>query len=237
MNDNLILISGKSTTGKSASLMNLNSPEKAIYLNCENNKKLPFKSGMQQYTVTDPLQVYEAFTHSETQDDIDTIVIDSVTFLMSMFENLYVNTAPDGRKAWGDYARYFQNLMQQYVAKSTKNVIMLAHTADMVNEDAIKEVLVKVKGSLMNTGIESFFSNVISTKRVSVKTLEDYENPLLTITEDDEDLGFKHVFQTRLTRDTRDERIRSPIKMWDKNETYINNDVQLVIDRLHAYYS
>jgi len=43
-NDNLVLVSGASGTGKSASLMNIKNPEGVMYLNCESNKKLPFRS-------------------------------------------------------------------------------------------------------------------------------------------------------------------------------------------------
>jgi hypothetical protein len=35
-NDHLVLISGKSSTGKSASLMGIEHPEGVIYSNCEN---------------------------------------------------------------------------------------------------------------------------------------------------------------------------------------------------------
>lgn len=35
VNDNLVLIAGKSSTGKSASLMGLENPEGVMYLNCE----------------------------------------------------------------------------------------------------------------------------------------------------------------------------------------------------------
>ena len=35
-NDHLVLISGKSATGKSASLMGIENPEGVMYLNCEN---------------------------------------------------------------------------------------------------------------------------------------------------------------------------------------------------------
>ena len=42
-NDHLILISGKSKTGKSSSLESLKDDTGVIYLNCENGKKLPFK--------------------------------------------------------------------------------------------------------------------------------------------------------------------------------------------------
>ena len=35
VNDNLVLLCGKSATGKSASLMELANPEGVMYLNCE----------------------------------------------------------------------------------------------------------------------------------------------------------------------------------------------------------
>lgn len=155
-NDNLVLICGKSATGKSASLMKLKNQEGVIYLNCENNKKLPFRSKFQEFNITDPLQVFEAFTESENMPDVHTIIIDTLTYLMDMYESQYVLTAADSRKAWGDYAQYWKTLMQNYVAKSSKNVIFLAHTSDVYNEtEQVLESFVKVKGSLMNQGIES----------------------------------------------------------------------------------
>ena len=81
------------------------------------------------------------------------------------------------------------------------------------------------------------FSVVISTKKMKLKDLEKYKNDLLTITEDDEDVGFKYVFQTRLTKDTVNERIRAPEGMWARNETFIDNDVSLVLNRIHEHYA
>ena len=49
-------------------------------------------------------------------------------------------------------------------------------------------------------------------------------------------LGFKHVIQTRLTKDTINEKIRSSDDMWDVKETYIDGNVQLVLDRMNEYY-
>ncbi len=129
--------------------------------------------------------------------------------------------------------------MAQYVAKSSKNVIFLAHTSDIMGEGEdgiIKETLVKVKGSLMNEGIESYFSTVLSSKKVPIKRLDNYGSKLLTITEEEALLGYKYVFQTRLTKETVNERMRSSLGMWDIKETYIDNNIQFVIDRLHAYY-
>jgi len=238
MNDNLVLIAGKSATGKSASLMNIDNPEGVMYLNCENNKKLPFKSKFKELMVTDPNQLYEAFDGAETMPEVHTIVIDSLTFLMDMYETVHVLTAANGQKAWGQYAQFLKRLMSQYVSKSTKNVIFLAHTTDVLNEaEMVNETLVKVKGSLMNHGIESFFSTVISCKKVNLKKLEGYSSPLLDIDPEEEMLGFKYVFQTRLTKETVNERMRSSLGMWASDETYINNNIQHVITRLHEYYA
>lgn len=235
-NDHLVLISGKSATGKSASLANLKNPEGVMYLNCENNKKLPFRAKFLQLNVTDPFMVYQAFEEAEQMPDVHTIIVDTLTYLMDMYETQHVLTSSNTMKAWGEYAQFFKKLMTQYVAKSTKNVIFLAHTSDVMNDnDMINETLVKVKGSLMNQGIESYFSTVLSTKKVPLKALKD-KNALLDITEEEEALGFKYVFQTRLTKETVNERMRSSMGMWDSTETYIDNSVQLVIDRLHEYY-
>lgn len=237
VNDHLVLISGKSATGKSACLMGLENPEGVMYLNCENNKKLPFRSKFMELTLTDPLQVYEAFEEAEKMPDVHTIVVDTATYMMDMFESMYVLTAADTRTAWGDYAQFWKKLMQNYVANSTKNVIFLAHTSDVMNEtDQVMESFVKFKGSIMNNGVESYFSTVISTKRVPLKDLKDYDNDMLDITEEDEILGFKYVFQTKLTKKTTGERIRSSLGMWDRKETFIDNNAQHVVNRLREYY-
>ena len=238
-NNHLVLVSGKSSSGKSASLLNMDKPEGVMYLNCENGKKLPFKSKFKEYTVVDPTQVYEAFAEAEKMKDIHTIVIDSLTYLMDMYESTKVLNSTNTMQAWGQYAQYMKILMSQVVAKSTKNVVFLAHTSDILNEaEMVNETMVKVKGSLMNQGIESFFTCVISTKKMTLTKLEDKvaKSPLFKATPDDKDNGFKYVFQTRLTKETVNERIRSPMGMWPMNETYIDNNLQNVINRLHEYY-
>jgi len=237
VNDNLVLIAGKSATGKSACLSGLENPEGVMYLNCEAGKKLPFRAKFKQFVITDPLQVYEAFDAAENMQDVHTIVIDTLTYLLDMYESLYVYNAANGQKAWGDFAQYFRNLMQTYVAKSTKNVIFLAHTSDSLNEsEMVMETKVPVKGATKNNGIESYFSLVIATKKVALKALKDYQSDLLTITPEEQALGFKYVFQTKLTKETVGERLRGPLGMFDTKETFTDNNAQLVMNRLHSYY-
>lgn len=237
MNHNLVLIAGKTATGKSLSLRNIPEPKGVWYLNCENNKALPFRSKFRTFNITDPLQVYDAFERAEDYEDVHTIVIDTVTYLMDMFEGQYVIGTTNTQKAWGDYAQFFKKLMSDYVANSTKKIVFLGHTLDLITDEAIRETVVKVKGSLMDKGIESAFSCVVATKKLTLKELEGYDNKLLKITEDDEINGFKYVFQTRITKKTTNERIRHPLDMWTREETYIDNDINTYFERIAEYYA
>ena len=236
-NDHLVLLCGKSASGKSASLMQLADPAGVLYLNCESGKRLPFRSKFMEKVVTDPLQVYEAFDWAETQENIHTIVVDSLTYLLDMYESNYVLGSANTMKAWGDFAQYMKVLMQQHVAKSTKRVIFTAHTTDTLNEsEMVMETKVPVKGSLKNNGIESYFSCVIASKKVQLKNLTAYQSKLLTITPEEEALGFKYVFQTKITKESVNERLRGPLGLFDTKETFIDNNIQLVLDRLKEYY-
>ena len=235
-NDHLFLVGGKSGTGKSASLMDMENPEGVMYLGTEAGKKLPFRSKFKEFKIVDPMQVEEGFQAAESMPEIHTIVIDTLSFLMDQYESLYVINSANTMKAWGDYAQYFKRLMQQHVASSTKNVIFLSHVSDVMSDDAIMETCVKVKGSIMNQGVEAYFSTVVSAKKVPLKKLKDNESDLLNITPRDEALGFKHVFQVQLTKETVNERIRAPMGLWGPNEFYIDNDCNQVLQRLKEYY-
>lgn len=237
VNDYLILVSGKSATVKSASLANLRNPEQGMYINCESGKKLPFKSKFKYNVVLqNPLQLQQCFDKAESDPDIKFIIVDTLTFLLDMYVSQYVKNAADGRKAWGDFAEYFRNMMQGMVAGSTKTVIFLAHTLDVYNETTMmNDTFIPVAGSLKNQGIEAWFSLVISTKKIKV-TEDLVDHKLLTVTPRDRAVGYKHVFQTLITKESTGERIRGPMGMFEDHETFMNNDIQMVIDRLHEYY-
>ena len=240
VNNNLVLIVGKPATGKSASLRNIKDPEGVLFLNCESGKELPFSAKFRQMKVTDPNQIYVAFEKAEANKKIHTIIIDSITFMMDMYESMYVLTASDKErfKAWADYGDFWRKLMHKYVAGSSKNVIMLAHTMDQLNEnEGVMETKVKFKGSVMNQGVESYFCVVIASQKLQLAKVERYKNTNLTITKEEELLGFKYMFQTRLTKETVNNSLRGPLGLWSIDETYIDNDAQFVLDKLHAYYT
>lgn len=239
INDQLVLISGESASGKSASLVDMRGENRVLYLNCESGKRLPFRNKFTSKTITDPYQVFEAFEYAvgDGAGMFDTIVIDTLTFLMDMFESIHVLGADDTMKGWANYQQFFKRLMQNYVAKSPLSVVFMAHTRADYNEAKMTyDTAVPVKGALKNNGLEAYFSTVVSTKKVSIKDLANYSNKLLTITPDEEALGYKHVFQTKLTKSTVGERIRSPMGMFTNEQTYMDNNAQLLLDHLDAYY-
>jgi len=128
--------------------------------------------------------------------------------------------------------------MQEYVAKSTKNVIFTAHVLDVLNEnDMVMETKVPIKGALKNNGLEAFFSTIVTARKVPIGDLEKYQNPLLTVSEEEEMLGYKYVFQTKITKETVHHRIRSSMGMWSIQETFIDNDATLLLKRLQEYYA
>ena len=77
---------------------------------------------------------------------------------------------------------------------------------------------------------------MVGAKKVSIKELEKYGSDLLKITDDDKELGYKHVFQTRITKNTVGERIRSPMGLFTKEQTYMDNDAQALLGHLRRFY-
>lgn len=238
-NDNLVLIGGESSGGKSASLRNIRNQEKWLYLNTESGKKLPFKNKFRSFTIIDPLQVIEAFDAVISgQVEAEGIVLDSLTFLMDQYESQYVIPATNTMAAWGNYQQFFKTIMQEKVAAVGIPVIIIAHVLPVYDEKAMDyKTGVPIKGALKNNGVEAYFSTVVHAVKVEIKELEKYGSDLLTITDEDRELGYKHVFQTRPTGKTVGSRIRSPMGMFSRSQSYMDNDAQLLIDHLQSYYA
>lgn len=239
MNVQLVMVAGESATGKSASLRNLTQQEDWLYLNTEAGKRPPFRNKFQNggYNIDEPAQVYEAFDVARDDPKVRGVIVDSLTFLLDMVETQHVLRAANKQQAWGDFAQYLKILMQEKVTRLQKPAIFTAHTLRTLNEEKGEwMVSIPVKGSLKNNGIEAYFSTVVAAKKMKVKDLEKYQNDLLNISEEEKELGYKHVFQTRITKETVGERIRSPMGMFTKEQTYIDNDVQLLLNHLNTYY-
>lgn len=237
-----ILISGESGTGKSASLRNIRGQEGVLYINCEGGKPLPFKNKFKRITIDDPYEIFDIY-----QDMIEnaggkchTIIVDTVSFMMDRFESVHVLGSADTMKQWGAYGQFFKTLMYDNVAKFEGYSIMLGHLDRVLDDNTGRyTATVPVKGALKKNGLEAYFTTVVSAQKAVVKDIlkEAKEGELLTITDRDRNLGYKHVFQTRTTKATVGDRIRSPFGLFEDEQTYIENDVQVVMDQLRDYYS
>lgn len=231
------MLAGLPASGKTASLRELEDQKGVLFINCESGKDIPFKNDFIEEVISDPEEVYELIADAEEDDSIHTVVIDSITMLMEMFESTRIIGAKDSRGEWQNYAQFFKNLMQQYVAPSRLRFIFIAHL-DKHEDEETGEVTyrVPVKGALKRIGIEAFFSVIVEAKKVPLKKLKDYENDLLKITKRDTNVGYKHVFQTMPTKDNIGSCIRGPFDMFSDEEVYMDNNAQTLLDVLDDFY-
>lgn len=237
-NKNVIMIMGKPNTGKSTSLRNMDQ-ESMIYLNAD-LKELPFADRfMSNVEIADANDVLGFIQDIEAEEGVTGAVLDTVTFLMQMFERQYV--APfagtkTGQSAWGDYGNFYRNFIHAIKAGS-KSYVIMAHEDESLNEQsAMMESRVPVKGAVGKVGVEADFTTILRSMQIPVKKLEGFENDLLHITDEEREDGVKYVFQTRITKESAGAKMRSAMGLWSRNELYIDNDVKQVFDRLNKFY-
>ncbi len=239
-NKNVVLVMGRPNTGKSTSLMNLHNQDKMAYLNAD-LKELPFRSKFAvNVDIADAVDILGFITEIEDNADIEGGVLDTLTFLMGMFERQYV--APhagtkQGQSAWGDYANFYKELVHK-LKSGTKDYAVLAHASTSHDEEnMLMETSVPVKGAVGRIGVEADFTTILSTKQMPIKKLEGFENDLLHITDEEKEDGFKFVFVTRISKESVGEKMRSALGLWDRKELYIDNDLNQVFARLKKYYN
>lgn len=241
-NPKSILICGESGNGKSASLMGLADRKDVLYLNCESGKPLPFKNQFKKVTITDPEQIMTYLEELEakgTDNPYKIVIVDTVSFMMDLYETTRVIGSGDTQKAWGAYGQFFPRLMIQ-TAKVDAFFIFTGHLDSVLDEnEGMWKMSVPVKGAMAKKGIESRFTTVIYVKKMRVSDIEksDSESELLTITDKERRKGFKHVFLTDSDKNTIGGRIRTPLGMFSDEELYIDNDARAVLKRLQEYYT
>lgn len=236
-NNHIVLVMGKPNTGKSTSLRNLKNQESMIYLNTD-LKALPFKSKfLKTIDVADAMDVIGYILQIEEVPTVTGAVLDTITFLMSMYERQYVLNATNTQKAWGDYGNFYRDFIHA-IKSGTKDYAILAHEDTILNEQTMQmESKVPVKGSVGKTGVEADFTTILSTKEISVKKLEAYQNDLLHITDEEREDGVKRVFCTRISKEFIGDKTRSAMGLWKRNELFIDNDLDQVFTRLREYYA
>lgn len=237
-NKNIVLVMGPPNTGKSSSLRNLNQ-KKMVYLNTD-MKEIPFKSNfLVNAEISDACDILPFIEDIESNPDVTGSVLDTLTFLMGMYERQYVVPhagTKRGQSAWGDYGNFYRELIHA-IKSGTKDYAILAHQETKISEEGIgTDTSVPIKGAVGKIGVEADFTTIVSTKQIPIKKLEGIENDLLNITDEEREDGVKYVFCTRINKDFTGEKMRSAMGLWNRNELFIDNDLDLVFKRLKQYY-
>lgn len=236
----IIFLGGRSATGKTAALRNLKNPEKALYLNFE-AKDVPFRANWKEKRVTDPYTLHSVSQRliADGTKKFDTLIVDSITACMALFATKYIGKdCPNKMVAWGDYGSFYETWAKQMLPEIPQQVIVIAHVDDYEDKSTMESYSqAVVQGRLKGIGLEADFGSIFGTTVVKTEDLKEFNNPYLNITEDEELEGFKHVIQTRRTEETKHTKIRSSMGMWAKSETYIDSDVQILLDRYNEFYN
>ncbi|MGB1226453.1 MAG: AAA family ATPase [Poseidonibacter sp.] len=235
MNNHIVMSIGKPVTGKTSSLRKL-PPERTAYINFDNKPlpfPVPFYKDIRMKNIDHLLGGIDTL---ENDDNVEYIVLDTISFMMEMYENQKVVTAVNTQQAWGEYAQFYITFLHK-IKTSKKKIIVLAHSKDVYNEnEMVTEQVVPVKGAIGKRGVEADFTTIIGSKKIKTIDLETKKNDLLSITDEEEEDGFKYIFQTRVTKDTMNEKMRSQLGLWNREELYIDNDIVKVMDRITDYY-
>lgn len=245
-----ILIEGNSGAGKTSSFANLQNQEGVLFLNCE-GKELPYRHRFCEYKIQDPYHVTaalnkllkgEQFKHPVTGElvSIHTVVLDSFTFLMDMYEAMYIRNSADSRAAWGEYGNFIRELLMDKVAKLTLPFVSTTHIVTNDDMESMEKVSrAAIKGSVgKGNGLESFFTTVVYAKQMRLRDIEPYldQATLLNLTEDEQFDEKKHVFVTRPAKQHSGDRIKSPRGMFSVHDLYMDNDVNLLINHINNFY-
>lgn len=238
-NKNIILISGPPNSGKSTSLRHLDQDEWA-YMNID-GKELPFPAKFPgaNKPIADARHIIPMIKQIE-ESKLRGGIVDTVTFLMTLYERLYVTPhsgSKQGGKAWGSYGDFYRSFIHT-LKQGTKDYAVMAHEDTILNEQTgILETRIPVKGAIKRIGVEADFTTILGARQIPIEKLEGYKNDLLHITPEEEEDGIKYVFVTRITREYAGSMIRAPVGLWKREELYIDNDLNQVFKRIKEYYA
>ena len=207
-----IIVVGKSGSGKSSSLRNLN-PETTAVLNIE-RKQLPFKGAMKFKNVGIPdLNTFNAaFKKAVESDEIKTIVIESFTSLVEMIYR-EADVRFKGFDVWSFYNKEIDRILNMS-KNSNKYIIFLAIDGAYDGDEGVQERFVAVDGNRWKKRVEKEFVVCLYTDNRYTNDVSEYR--------------FR-------TQSTGKDSAKSPMEMFDN--LYIDNDLAQVIEKCEEYYS
>lgn len=224
MQEKMFLLIGKTGEGKTYSLRNL-PLEKTAYINGD-GKAPSFKGTAKLYknwVITNVKNVLKGLDILIQDENVEYIVIDTLNFIMNLFEIQVVNTHVNSKgqldtmKGWALYQTFYKELIHK-LKTSKKNVIVLTHPTEFFHEEMGRfQMSATMKGSLKNM-VEADFT-VVAYTYVSINQETDMP---------------EYKFLVRKTKETTGWSVKSPPDMFEKEFTD-TNDVLLVLDAIEKY--
>jgi hypothetical protein len=239
-NNNIVLIVGKPSTGKSTSARCMDNPSGIVNLNCD-MKRTPFKNKYAlDIDINDPEELINGsniLAQCEGEDTVHTILLDTITYLMRSYKTMYIDEAHDGRAAWGNYQKYYNKLIHA-IKTGNKNYVIMAHIADSYNDkEMVTESNVVLQGAVGRLGMEGDFTTIVeAVSKPVTKKLLDMQHDLFQITEREQLDGIKYMFVTRRVKEHPTTKARSASDLWKDEEVYIDNNIQFLVNRINDYY-
>ena len=207
-----IIVAGKSGSGKSSSLRNLD-PNTTAVLNTE-RKQLPFKGANKFKNVAVPnLATFNsAIEKAMASDEIKTIVVESFTSLIEMIYR-EADIRFKGFDVWSFYNKEIDRILN--LSKNTdKYIIYLAIDGAYDSDSGVQERFVAVDGNRWKKRVEKEFVCCLFT--------DNYYG----------DGGTKFRFRTQSNGN---DSAKSPMGMFE--DLYIENDLAQVIEKCEEYYN
>jgi hypothetical protein len=234
MRYNKLLVLGRSGSGKSASMRNLDAATTGI-INCD-KQELIFPSKGYHFDLTPegapdlatsnyvetskPSSVLATLRAWETREDLDTIVLDTITHLITAY---YITEALG--KEFGGYKELgtsFWNIID-FIRIMKKNVVVFGHIDNKFNDMGEKEVTLKAHGNMIDKfETESYFNTLLMAE---VRKVEG---------------EIRWDFKTQ--PDAVVEKIKSPVRFEGDTvvrclEKYEPNDLNAIFNKLNKFYS
>lgn len=223
---NVIMILGKSGTGKSTAIKTLN-PKETVVINVL-KKRLPFKGSGSLYNKenknlfnVDDYASINSFIESINKNAgyVKNVVVDDLTYVMR--KEYFKSAKVTGFTKFVDMGSHFQSIIQ--TAENTRedlNVFLVMHCEEVISDN----VIVGYKPSTIGKMIDSTYNPIEVVPMVLFSSVKYDENkkPIY---------GF---YTHRCMEGSTEIPAKSPDEMFE--EDFISNDLGLVVKAMNEYY-
>ena len=223
---NVVMLLGKSGTGKSTSIKNLDPKETMVFNVLK--KRLPFKGSSGMYNETNKnmylLDDYKEIIKyligvSEKRQDIKNIILDDLVYVMR--KEYFDKATVAGYSKYTELAQHFQQIIKTCEGlRDDINVFIVMHSEDVVSDNTVKEYKVSTVGKLVDSTYNPM--EVVPMVLYSDVHYDDKGNATY---------GFythRQVVNGTIIP------AKTPDGMF--SEDFIANDLQLVIKAMNEYY-